>query len=59
MWEVWEFLFLNMLSSLWGTLPGIADKRYYQQRYQDSSTIDVMVKENDSLKLTRSQNSVC
>jgi hypothetical protein len=42
-----------------GTLPGIAYKRYYRQRHQDSSTIDVMVKEDDSLKLTRFQDSVC
>jgi hypothetical protein len=33
---------------LQGILPGIADKRFYQQKYQDSSTIDVTVKEEVS-----------
>jgi hypothetical protein len=31
---------------------------YYQQRRQDSNTKDVSVKEDDSLELTRSQDSV-
>jgi hypothetical protein len=30
---------------------------YYQQRCQDSSTKDVLVKEDDSLELTRFQDS--
>jgi hypothetical protein len=34
-------------------------KKYYQQRRHDSSTEDVTVKEDDSQKLTRSQDSVC
>jgi hypothetical protein len=32
---------------------------YYQRRRQDSSTEDVTVKEDETWKLTRSQDSVC
>jgi hypothetical protein len=41
---------------MWGTLSGISYREYYQQKRQDSSTKDVSVKEDDSLKLTRSQD---
>jgi hypothetical protein len=58
MWEIWGFLFPSKSLSLWRTLPKIAYKKYYRQKHQDSSTIDVTVKENNSLKLTRSQDSV-
>jgi hypothetical protein len=41
-----------------GTLPGKSSMEHYRQRHQDSSTEDVMVKEYDSQKLTRFQDSV-
>jgi hypothetical protein len=43
----------------WGTLSGKSYTKYCQQRQQDSSTEDVTVKEEDSWKLKRSQDSVC
>jgi hypothetical protein len=39
-------------------LPRISYKGYYQQKCQDSSTKDVSVKEDESLELTRFQDSV-
>jgi hypothetical protein len=52
------FLLLCYWIVIWETLPRIPLKGYYQQIYQDSNTKDVLVKEDDFLKLTRSQNSV-
>jgi hypothetical protein len=43
---------------MWKTLPGRLYMEYYQQRHQDSNTKNVLVKEDNSLELTRSQNSV-
>jgi hypothetical protein len=42
---------------VWGILSRRSSMEYYQQRRQDSSTEDVTVKENESQKLTRSQDS--
>jgi hypothetical protein len=43
---------------VWGTLSRRLNMEYYQQRRQVSSTEDMTVKEDDSQKLTRSQDSV-
>jgi hypothetical protein len=42
----------------WGILLGRLYIEYYQQRYQDSSTEDVTVKEDNSQKLIRFQDLV-
>jgi hypothetical protein len=56
MWEVWGFLFPSIRLNQRGTLPGIADNKFYRLKYQDSSTIDATVKEDNSPQLTRSQD---
>jgi hypothetical protein len=55
--EIWRFL-LNLVCIQWGTLSGRSYMEYCQQKQQDSSTEDTMVKEDNSQKLKRSQNSV-
>jgi hypothetical protein len=56
--KVWRFLLYCELIVLNGTLPEISYKGYYQQKYQVSSIKDASVKDDDSLELTRSQDSV-
>jgi hypothetical protein len=57
-WKIWRF-FLIFMCIVGRTLSRRSSKEYYQQRRHDSSTEDVTVKEDDSQKLTRSQDSVC
>jgi hypothetical protein len=57
-WEIWRFL-LYLVSFQWGTLSRRSYMKYCQQRQQDSSTKDVTMKEDDSQKLNRFQDSVC
>jgi hypothetical protein len=55
-WEIWRFL-LMFMCIVWGILSRKSSTEYYQQKRQDSSTENVTVKEDESQKLTKSQDS--